>query len=349
MAAKVVAAVAGIRRIGDGMGLSGVGTALSVVARIGAVGGCCLALAHCGGPISSKVDPKYGVSASPRVVQFGEPVPKGGGTYRVGKPYMVGGQTYSPEENTDYRAEGIASWYGDDFHGRRTANGEVYDMQSISAAHPTLPIPSYARVTNLANQRSIIVRVNDRGPYHAGRLIDLSARTARLLAFQDNGTARVRVEYVGRASLAGSDDTRLEATLRRGTPAPGPAEIKLATSQAFAVRSEATAIRGAVPTPAERPFELGHNQDSARVAGRANAQGNARAMAAVERAPIAPVAAPSRQAATPAKQGAAGERSNFDARFAPANASPAMPGQGGPVSAYAAPSQGAVMNGRGLY
>ena len=203
MAAKVVAAVAGIRRIGDGMGLSGVGTALSVIARIGAVGGCCLALAHCGGPISSKVDPKYGVSASPRVVQFGEPVPKGGGTYRVGKPYMVGGQTYSPEENTDYSAEGIASWYGDDFHGRRTANGEVYDMQSISAAHPTLPIPSYARVTNLANQRSIIVRVNDRGPYHAGRLIDLSARTARLLGFQDNGTARVRVEYVGRASLGG--------------------------------------------------------------------------------------------------------------------------------------------------
>jgi rare lipoprotein A len=331
------------------MGLSGVGTALSVVARIGRVGGCCLALAHCGGPVSSKVDPKYGVSASPRVVQFGEPVPKGGGTYRVGKPYMVGGRTYSPEENTAYSAEGVASWYGDDFHGRQTANGEVYDMQSISAAHPTLPIPSYARVTNLANQRSIIVRVNDRGPYHAGRLIDVSARTARLLDFKDHGTARVRVEYVGRASLAGSDDTRLEATLRRGTPAPGPAEIKLAASQAFAVRSEAMAIRGAVPTPAERPFELGHDQGSARIAGRANVQGNAQAVAAVERTPIAPVAVPSRQAATPMKQVAAGDRSNFDARFAPANAGPGMPAQGGPVSAYAAPSQGAVMSGRGLY
>jgi rare lipoprotein A len=357
MAAKVEAAKTGVRRIGDGMGLSGIGAALSVVARIGAVGGCCLALAHCGGPVSSKVDPKYGVSASPRVVQFGEPVPKGGGTYRVGKPYMVGGQTYSPEENTAYKAEGIASWYGDDFHGRRTANGEVYDMQSISAAHPTLPIPSYARVTNLSNQRSIIVRVNDRGPYHAGRLIDLSARTARLLDFKDHGTARVRVEYVGRASLAGSDDTRLEATLRRGTPAPGPAEIKLAASQAFAVRSEGAAIRGAVPTPAERPFELGHNQNSARIAGRANVQGhaqgnvqaNVQASAAVERGPIAPVATPSRQAAAPAKQVAAGERSNFDARFAPANAGSAMPGQAGPVSAYAAPSQGAVMSGRGLY
>src|SRR6185436_14894035 len=102
------------------------------------------------------------------------------------------------------------------------------DMQSISAAHPTLPIPSYARVTNLANQRSIVVRVNDRGPYHAGRLIDVSARTARLLGFRDHGTARVRVEYVGRASLAGSDDTRLEATLRQGVPAPGPADIRVA-------------------------------------------------------------------------------------------------------------------------
>ena len=193
-------------------------------------------------------------------MQFGEPVPKGGGTYRVGKPYMVGGRTYSPEENAGYSAEGIASWYGQDFHGRQTANGEVYDMQSISAAHPTLPIPSYARVTNLANQRSIIVRVNDRGPYHAGRLIDVSVRTARLLGFQENGTARVRVDYVGRASLAGSDDTRLEATLRRGSPAPGPAEIKLAASQAFAVQSDSSAVRGPVPTPAERPFELGHDQ-----------------------------------------------------------------------------------------
>jgi rare lipoprotein A len=330
-----------MRRIGDSMGLGGIGAALSVVARIGVVAGCCLALAHCGGPISGKVDPKYGVSASPRVVQFGEPVPKGGGTYRVGKPYTVGGQTYSPEENTGYSAEGIASWYGDDFHGRQTANGEIYDMQSISAAHPTLPIPSYARVTNMANQRSIIVRVNDRGPYHAGRLIDVSARTARLLGFKDHGTARVRVEYVGRASLAGSDDTRLEATLRQGTPAPGPAEIKLAASQAFAVRSDAASIRGEVPMPAGRPFELGHEQAASRFAGRANGQG----VAAVERAPLA---GPSRQAALPGKQVMSGERSNFDARFAPATVTSAMPGQPGQVSAYA-PAPAAVVSGRGLY
>src|SRR5690606_21561311 len=116
---------------------------------------------------------KYGVSASPRVVELGQPVPKGGGTYRVGKPYTVGGRTYTPQENNRYTAEGIASWYGRASHGRLTANGEVYDMDSISAAHPTLPIPSYARVTNLNNKRSIIVRVNDRGPYHANRVIDV--------------------------------------------------------------------------------------------------------------------------------------------------------------------------------
>src|SRR5262245_55589016 len=297
------------------MGLSGLGTALSVVARIGAVGGCCLALAHCGGPVSSKIDPKYGVSASPRVVQFGEPVPKGGGTYRVGKPYMVAGRTYSPEENTSYSAEGVASWYGEDFHGRQTANGEVYDMQSISAAHPTLPIPSYARVTNLKNQRSIVVRINDRGPYHADRLIDVSARTAQLLGFYDTGTTQVRVEYVGKASLAGSDDTRLEATLRRGTPAPGPNEIKVASLQAFNLRSEQAPLSGPVPTPADRPFELGHDDSGARLAARPRSQD----VAAVERAPLAPPAAQARSAPSFVRSANAGELSSFDSRFAPAS------------------------------
>jgi rare lipoprotein A len=264
-------------------------------------------------------------------------VPKGGGTYRVGKPYVVGGRTYSPEENSNYRAEGIASWYGVDFHGRQTANGEVYDMQSISAAHPTLPIPSYARVTNLRNQRSIIVRINDRGPYHADRLIDVSARTAQLLDFQSTGTTPVRVEYVGRASLAGSDDTRLEATLRRGTPAPGPNEIKLAAVQALNLRSGQAPISGPVPTPADRPFELGHDDSNTRVARRAASQD----VASIERAPLAAPPAQGRQ------------QSNFDSRFAPANAMAQAPGRAGPVSAYAgqgpAPAQGAVVSGRGLY
>ena len=140
-------------------------------------------------------------------------------------------------------------------------------MSSISAAHPTLPIPSYARVTNLANQRSIIVRVNDRGPYHANRLIDVSVRTAKLLGFYDSGVTRVRVDYVGRASLGGSDDTKLEATLRRGTPAPGPSEVRVASSRPFLPHGRRCVARCRLP--ADRPYELGHDEAGARVAQRA--------------------------------------------------------------------------------
>ena len=189
----------------------------------------CLTLANC----AAQVDPKYGVSASPRVVDASAPVPKGGGTYRVGKPYVVSGRTYVPEENANYRAEGVASWYGDDFHGRLTANGEVYDMHSISAAHPTLPMPCYVRVTNLANKKSIVVRVNDRGPFAANRVIDVSVRTAKLLGFHDNGLARVRVEYVGRAPLEGSIDRQLVATLRDGEAAPAPSAVRVAGAKPF--------------------------------------------------------------------------------------------------------------------
>src|ERR1700742_3374585 len=174
----------------------------------------CLALANCAssGKFASRIDPKYGVSSSPRVVDMGDPVPKGGGTYRVGKPYMVAGQLYVPEENVNYRQEGLASWYGDVFYGRLTANGEVFDMTSLSAAHPTLPMPCYARVTNLTNGKSLIVRVNDRGPYHANRVMDVSSRAADLLGFKGNGVARGRVEYVVSAPLERGDDNLLMAS-----------------------------------------------------------------------------------------------------------------------------------------
>jgi rare lipoprotein A len=194
-----------------------ISSALKRFAPVGACALLCLSLANCS---NSKIDPRYGVSASPRVVGPGEPVPKGGGTYRVGEPYVIGGRVYSPEENPRYRAEGLASWYGEDFHGRLTANGEVFDLNGISAAHPTMPLPSYARVTNLSNGRSLIVRVNDRGPYHSDRIMDLSVRSAQLLGFHGRGTAPVRVEYVGRAPMDGSDDRMLAASLRHDRPAP---------------------------------------------------------------------------------------------------------------------------------
>jgi rare lipoprotein A len=221
----------------------------------------CLVLANCSSSgISSSVDPKYGVSSSPRVVAFGDPVPKGGGTYRVGKPYTVAGRVYVPEEDTHYREEGLASWYGDDFHGRLTANGEVFDMASLTAAHPTLPMPCYARVTNLANGKSLIVRVNDRGPYHGDRVMDVSSRAAELLEFKGHGVARVRVEYVGRAPLEGSDDRQLMATLRTGVPAPSPSLVRVASARPFVPEtpSSGRAIRGEVPMPEGRPYSLGN-------------------------------------------------------------------------------------------
>lgn len=239
---------------------SGMRNSRDRVARLCALA-LCFVLANCASSnkFAAKVDPRYGVESSPRVVDAGKPVPKGGGTYRVGKPYVVAGRTYVPEENTSYQAEGLASWYGDDFHGRLTANGEVFDMGAISAAHPTLPMPSYVRVTNLANKRSIIVRVNDRGPYHGNRVIDVSHKVGQLLGFQEDGIARVRVEYVGRAPLEGSDDRMLVSTLRNGVAAPPPPAVMVASAQPFMsnLHDRGAASRGSVPVPSERPYSLG--------------------------------------------------------------------------------------------
>lgn len=242
------------------MGLGGIGR-FSRVVRLLALGAASVTLANCSGGTSSKIDPKWGVAASPRVVEPGQPVPKGGGVYRVGKPYTVAGRVYVPEEDPHYSAVGLASWYGDDFHGRYTANGEIFDMESITAAHPTLPLPSYARVTNLANKRSIIVRVNDRGPYVGNRVIDLSVKTAHLLGFHGHGVAKVKVEYVGRAPLEGSDDRKLMATLREGAPAQAPVMVAAAGKNFAPAYFDSRPMRQVatqVPAlPPERPYRLG--------------------------------------------------------------------------------------------
>ena len=131
------------------------------------------------------------------------PLKTGGGYYKVGNPYQIGGIWYYPREDEKYNATGIASWYGPQFHGKQTANGEIFDQNAMTAAHPTLPMPTIARVTNLENGRSVIVRINDRGPFAAGREIDMSKRAAEELGFMMKGTAKVRVEYIGRAPLDG--------------------------------------------------------------------------------------------------------------------------------------------------
>jgi rare lipoprotein A len=222
--------------------------------RAGAACALAFALANCAG--SGALSGKN-TDYSPKVVADGEPVPKGGGRFKVGNPYRLNGKTYYPAHDPNYRAEGIASWYGRDFHGRLTANGEVYDMNALSAAHPTIPLPSYARVTNLENGRSIIVRVNDRGPYTKNRVIDLSIGTAKALHFYGKGLAQVRVEYVGRAALAGSDDRVLIATLREGSPAPVPSHVRMAANRTgMLLRADANESN-AMPLPTARPYELG--------------------------------------------------------------------------------------------
>lgn len=121
--------------------------------------------------------------------------------YMVGQPYQINGRTFVPREDFDYDRSGTASWYGSDFHGRRTANGETYDMHALTAAHPTLPMPTIVRVTNLDNGRSVTVRINDRGPFAEDRIIDLSRAGARELGFESAGLARVRVSVLREASL----------------------------------------------------------------------------------------------------------------------------------------------------
>jgi rare lipoprotein A len=155
--------------------------------------------------------------ASPtRLASYGAPVPKGGGHHKLGQPYRVAGKTYVPQEDPSYSKVGIASWYGFDFHGRLTANGEIYDLDAVTAAHPTMPLPSYARVTNLENGKAITVRVNDRGPFAHDRIIDVSRTVARVLEFEVAGTAKVRVDYLGPAPIEGSDDKTLLASFSDG-------------------------------------------------------------------------------------------------------------------------------------
>ncbi len=145
------------------------------------------------------------VHAAKRVAQEEEPA----GRYKVGDPYQIGGVWYYPAVDYDYVETGIASWYGPKFHGRQTANGEVFDMNQLSAAHRTLPMPSVVQVVNLENGRSLRLRINDRGPFAHGRIIDVSRRAAQLLGFERQGTARVRV-------LILADESRREAARLQG-------------------------------------------------------------------------------------------------------------------------------------
>lgn len=217
----------------------------------------CLVMAGCSSaPSDKKVkfsSEKYGVPASPKVVAEGQPVPKGGGRSFVGKPYKVAGKWYKPRHDPDYEKVGFASWYGPTFHGRMTANGEVFDRDALTAAHTTMPLPSYARVTNLENGRSVTVRVNDRGPFHGNREIDLSERVATLLDYKHKGVAKVKVEYVGPARMDGQDEEFLLASYSGpGSTVPGATQPGTLLAQA----TPPAEFDGSVPVPQSRPYEV---------------------------------------------------------------------------------------------
>lgn len=184
-----------------------------------------------------------------------DPSPRpGGGTYKVGTPYQIGGVWYYPKEDPFYAETGIASWYGEDFHGKLTANGERYNMDALTAAHRTLPLPTIVRVTNLENGKSLRLRVNDRGPYARGRIIDVSRRAADLLGFQRNGTARVRVEYEGRGKVADPtqsadlDPNHAPATPVRAAPLSSVASTDLAPPPGAQASTPASAT-SSLPVP----------------------------------------------------------------------------------------------------
>lgn len=167
---------------------------------------------------SQKRDPFAGIG-SPYYSKAG-PLPKGGGHYQLGDPYEVAGVWFTPREQPHYDKVGVASWYGPQFHRRMTSNGEWFDMNDFTAAHATLPLPSYAKVTNLENGRSIVVRINDRGPFVDTRIIDMSRRSAEVLDFKGQGMTQVRVQYIGPAPLndQGQHLAAMNRELRRGTP-----------------------------------------------------------------------------------------------------------------------------------
>jgi rare lipoprotein A len=185
-------------------------------------------------------------------------VPPNAGVYKVGQPYQVDNVWYYPREQPDYDETGIASWYGPTFYGKYTANGEMYDGNQLTAAHKTLPMPVNVRVTNLDNGKSLIVRVNDRGPYARGRIIDLSKRAAELLDVVKTGTARVRVTYIGRADINGAPPPETPPEIASALPAAPAGKVDEAALGIVPGAAVAPPVKEAVlpKPPASIPAEM---------------------------------------------------------------------------------------------
>ncbi|MCK6417455.1 MAG: septal ring lytic transglycosylase RlpA family protein [Alphaproteobacteria bacterium] len=191
------------------------------------------------------------------------------GNFKIGKPYQVDGKWYFPEESYELTETGIASWYGPGFHGKRTANGEIFDEDELTAAHRTLQMPSLVRVTNLENGRSLIVRVNDRGPFKRSRVIDVSSRAAELLGFKGNGTAKVKLQVLRHESLELAEaarrgmDTRGTEVVLNQPVAYHPAQPATGSVRGGRFLPEPTAMRQAPVVPTGIYVQAGSFADSA--------------------------------------------------------------------------------------
>jgi rare lipoprotein A len=230
---------------------------------------------------------EFGVAVSPRVTTAKYP-PRGGGRNMPNNAYKVRGVTYQPVDGPGYVATGEASWYGQDFHGRRTANGEIFGAYYLTAASPVLPIPSYARVTNLENGRSVLVRVNDRGPYLQGRVADVSYETASVLGFVNKGSAQVQIAYVGPAPLNGDDNRMLMASLNTTTRIEDQGDTRVALADVRAPMAR-TQPRSA---PHRDPFSGGLVGDIIGLFGYAEVPSSSSVNAAVEAATAMATRAP---------------------------------------------------------
>ena len=188
------------------------------------------------------------------------------GTFKVGKPYQVEGRWYQPKETYNYSETGIASWYGPGFHGKRTASGERFDQNELTAAHRTLQMPSLVRVTNLENGRSLVVRVNDRGPFKRGRVIDVTKRAADLLGFRGKGTARVRLDLlpnesqqIANAAKQGIDTSGYEVAVNNRQPIPGAPVTHTDQTQPLYQQAAYQPPAAAQPAPPPRAVEYAEN------------------------------------------------------------------------------------------
>lgn len=228
----------------------------------------------------------------------------GRGTYKVGKAYDIDGKTYYPAENWSYDEVGMASWYGPGFHGRPTASGELYDQNATSAAHPTLPLPSIVRVTNLANGKEVIARVNDRGPFAHNRIIDLSKGAARQIGLDISGTAKVRVQLLARESevikqvalQGGGRDAQMAAIANIDSGAPGSSQP---ISVAAAPVTDRSVTVQSVPAPAAPQGPTIAEQIAAREAAQQAAAARQPAPVVSQQVLAPPVAQPAPAAAYP--------------------------------------------------